>query len=577
MSVVKESKTAFDMKPFEQLEYQRPDMDMVQSKFTAAIEQFEAADSVAGQLDAIEQVNTLRLNFDTNMTLVSIRHTIDTNDEFYETEQNFFDENVPVLSGLVNQYYRVLLRSDFRNELEAKLGKQLFDLAELNLDTFSQDVLPDLQKENALSSQYTKLMASSKIDFDGKELTMSELTPYTQSTDRSVRKAAQEARFGWLESKRAELDRLYDELVKLRSGIAKKLGYPSFTELAYARLMRTDYNAEKVAYYRQQILEHVVPVCNKLRERQAKRLGIDSLKYYDEDFEFTSGNATPKGSPEWIVDNGKRMYRELSEETDEFFSFMTDYNLLDLVSKKGKAPGGYCTFIPDYRAPYIFSNFNGTSGDIDVLTHEAGHAFQIYSSRNFNLPEYHWPSYEACEIHSMSMEYFAWPWMELFFKEDTDKYKFAHLVSMIVFLPYGAAVDEFQHAVYGKPEMTPAERNATWKEIEQKYLPHRDYDGIEYLEEGAFWQRQTHIYNGPFYYIDYTLAQICALQFWARDQDNDDQAWNDYLNLCKAGGSKPFLQLVALAGLRAPFEPGCVKDVIARAEDWLNQVDDESL
>ncbi len=565
------------MKPFENLEYVRPDMAQIETAFNATLSAMENAASATEQLESIKALNELRLSFETQMTLVSIRHTVDTTDEFYETEQNFFDENGPVMSGLINSYYRTLLNSTFRGELESILGAQLFALAELSLNTFSPEVLKDLQQENALSSEYTKLMASSKVEFDGKELTLSELTPYMLSTDRSVRKQAQAVRFNWFAEREGELDRLYHELVQLRTSIAHKLGFHSFTELAYARLTRSDYNADQVAYYRQQILEHVVPLCNRIRQRQADRLGLDELKYHDEDFEFTSGNAQPKGSPEWIVANGKRMYSELSAETDEFFSFMTDYNLLDLVSKKGKAPGGYCTFLPQYRAPFIYSNFNGTSGDIDVLTHEAGHAFQIYSSRNFETPEYFWPTYEACEIHSMSMEYFAWPWMDLFFEEDADKYKFSHICSMLTFLPYGAAVDEFQHAVYAKPEMTPAERKATWKTIEQKYLPHRNYDGIDYLERGGFWQRQTHIYGGPFYYIDYTLAQICALQFWAKAQDGDQAAWPDYLRLCAAGGSKPFLQLVALANLKSPFEPGCVKDVVTRAEAWLNTIDDKQL
>jgi M3 family oligoendopeptidase len=256
---------------------------------------------------------------------------------------------------------------------------------------------------------------------------------------------------------------------------------------------------------------------------------------------------------------------------------MIDRDLMDLVAKKGKESGGYCTFIDNYESPYIFSNFNGTSGDIDVLTHEAGHAFQVFTSRNIGIPEYVWPTFESCEIHSMSMEFFTWPWMELFFKEQTDKYKFAHLSSGLLFLPYGVAVDEFQHAVYENPEMTPAERKAAWKKIEEIYLPHRDYDGNSYLEAGAFWQRQGHIYSSPFYYIDYTLAQICAFQFWKRSREDHDAAWKDYLHLCQLGGSKSFTKLVADANLISPFEEGCVESVIGTIEEYLNNVDDSAL
>ena len=188
-----------------------------------------------------------------------------------------------------------------------------------------------------------------------------------------------------------------------------------------------------------------------------------------------------------------------------------------------------------------------------------------------------WPTYEGAEIHSMSMEFFTWPWMELFFKEQTDKYKFAHLSGALLFLPYGVAVDEFQHVIYENPEMTPSERKAAWKEIEKTYLPMRDYDGIEYLESGAVWQRQAHIYASPFYYIDYTLAQICAFQFWKRSREDHEAAWKDYLHLCTLGGSKSFTKLVAEANLISPFEDGCVESVIGTIEAWLDSVDDKAL
>ncbi|HEY9570959.1 MAG TPA: M3 family oligoendopeptidase, partial [Metalysinibacillus sp.] len=326
-----------------------------------------------------------------------------------------------------------------------------------------------------------------------------------------------------------------------------------------------------------QVRDEIVPVATKLYERQAKRIGVEALTFYDEGLNFLTGNATPQGDADWIVANAKTMYSELSVETKNFFTMMIERNLMDLVAKKGKEGGGYCTFIEDYEVPFIFSNFNGTSGDIDVLTHEAGHAFQVYSSRNVGIPEYIWPTHEACEIHSMSMEFFTWPWMELFFKEQTDKYKFGHLSSALLFLPYGVAVDEFQHAVYENPTMTPAQRNAKWREIEQIYLPHRDYDGLAYLEDGAFWQRQQHIYSSPFYYIDYTLAQICALQFWQKSREDFTAAWQDYTNLCKLGGSKSFTQLVASANLNSPFEDGTVAAVIEAVEVYLNSVEDDKM
>ena len=566
------------MVTFKDYTYTRPNVDELKAEVTALIEQFKAAETVEAQSEVIEQINKHRNFFSTMANLVYIRASIDTNDEFYQAERDYFDEVGPIAEEIVFDYYKELVTSKFRKELEEKWGSQLFALAQNKIKGFSPEVIELMQQENKLVSEYNKLVASAQIEFDGKTLTLAQLGPYGESTDREVRKAARETSANFFAQNGEKFDELYDKLVKLRHKIATTLGYKNYVELGYINMDRVDYDAEMVSKFRNQVRDFIVPIAVKLYERQAKRIGVEGdFKFYDEGLNFLTGNATPQGSPEWIVENGKKMYEELSPETGEFFNFMIDNDLMDLVAKKGKESGGYCTFIEDYNAPFIFSNFNGTSGDIDVLTHEAGHAFQVYSSRNIGIPEYLWPTFESCEIHSMSMEFFTWPWMELFFKEQTEKYKFTHLSSGLLFLPYGVSVDEFQHVVYENPEMTPAERKAAWKEIEAKYLPHRDYDGHAYLEAGGFWQRQAHIYASPFYYIDYTLAQICAFQFWKRSRENFEEAWKDYVHLCSLGGSLSFTNLVREAGLISPFEEGCVESVIGTIEDYLNSVDDTLL
>jgi M3 family oligoendopeptidase len=562
---------------FSEFTYKRPDFSKVESEFNELLHRFEAAESAAEQNAVIRKISELRTGVDSMFEIAQIRHTIDTTDEFYKQEQEFVDEKLPEWQALVNRFYSALVGTKFRNELEQTLGRQLFALAECTLKTLSPEVVEDVQQENKLASEYQKLVASAKIPFDGEERNLSQLVPYQQSTDREVRKRAFDARYDFFRQHEEEFDRIFDELVKVRTRIAKKLGYKNFVELAYYRMKRTDYNAEMVKKFREQVREHIVPAATRLRERQRARIGVDQLYYFDEPFQFKTGNATPKGDPDWIVANGRKMYSELSPETREFFEFMTDNELMDLVTKKGKAGGGYCTYIGLYKSPFIFSNFNGTSGDIDVLTHEAGHAFQVYCSRGFETPEYHFPTYEACEIHSMSMEFFTWPWMDLFFKEETDKYKFAHLGGCLEFVPYGVAVDEFQHIVYENPELSPADRKKVWRDLERKYLPHRNHGDNDFLERGGFWFQQGHIFQSPFYYIEYTLAQICAFQFWKKDQQDHEAAWADYLHLCKQGGSKSFLGLVKEANLISPFEDGCVASVIGDIEVWLNKVDDKAL
>lgn len=559
---------------FQDFPYQRPKLDSFVQGFETLLEGFENADSFEVQSDFFEKINQMREDFSSMNNLCRIRHSIDTRDEFYEKENTFFDENSPTYDALINRFYKLIVGSKFRKELEEKWGSQFFVIADLSLKTFQPTILEDLQKENKLVSDYMKIKATAKIEFEEKEYNLSSIIPLETSKDREVRKLATQTKWKFFEENAERFEEIFDQQVKVRHEIAQKLGYKNFIELGYARMLRSDYDAEMVTNFRQQILEHVVPVATKLYERQRKRLGLEKLEYYDSGFRFASGNPKPHGSPNWILNHASKMYSDLSNETKEFFDFMREKDLMDLVNKEGKATGGYCSFIGKYKAPYIFSNFNGTSGDIDVLTHEAGHAFQVYSSREIGLDEYNWPTYEACEIHSMSMEFFTYPWMHLFFEDETEKYKFAHLAGAIKFLPYGVAVDEFQHYVYENPNATPKERNAMWRTIEKKYLPHVDYGDNLFLENGGFWQKQSHIFSTPFYYIDYTLAQVCAFQFWKKDQENHTSAWNDYVNLCKAGGSKSFLDLVKLANLMSPFEEGCVREVTKMIENWLNLVDD---
>ncbi len=559
---------------FNDYKYERINIDAVKKQFEELIGSFSKADSAEKQCKIMDEVINLRNHIDTMITLVSIRHSINTADDFYDKENDYCDEISPLLYGFTTDFYEALVTSKFRKELEDKYGKFLFDQAECSLKTFNEEVIPQLQEENKLSSKYDKLIASAKIPFDGEERTLSQMVPYTQSKDRNIRKDAAKKVAEFFSAHKNDFDDIYDKLVKVRTEIAHKLGFKNYVELAYARLRRLDYNAQDVSGYRKQVLENIVPLHSELRERQAKRLGIDKLKFYDEPIKFNSGNADPHGDPEWILNHGKTMYRELSKETDEFFTFMTENNLLDLLSKKGKNSGGYCTYIPDYKSPFIFANFNGTAHDVDVLTHEAGHAFQVYESRGYEVPEYLWPSYEACEIHSMSMEFLTWPWMGLYFENDEDKYKFIHLSEALLFIPYGVTVDEFQHWVYENPEATPEERRNKWLETEKKYLPTRDYGEIDELKEGIFWFRQGHIFGTPFYYIDYTLAQVCAFQFWIKSRENREKAWEEYLNLCRLGGSKPFFELMKAANLKNPFNEGTIASVIPKIREFLDSIDD---
>jgi M3 family oligoendopeptidase len=562
---------------FKDYAYSRPDFDQVKAELETQLESFVSSKDAKSQLEAFKRINKIRSQISTMSTLSSIRHSIDTTDTFYEAENDYWDNQNPLYSELETQLYKAVLASPFLKELQFEIPKTFFQLAENALKSFDPKIISDLQEENKLSSAYGKLIASAQIDFDGKILTLAQLSPYMINPDRTIRQKAWEAKSAFFTQNEAAIDEIYDKMVKLRDQIARKLGFNNFIELGYIRMNRLDYNANMVSVFRKQVLSDIVPLTQKLYARQAKRIGLDTLHYFDLAYEFKNGNPKPMGTPEDILLAGQKMYHELSSETGEFIDFMIERELLDLVAKKGKESGGYCTFINDYQSPFIFSNFNGTQGDVEVLTHEAGHAFQSYQSRWIDVPECAWPTYESCEIHSMSMEFITWPWMNLFFGKDTDKFKFSHLSSAMTFMPYGVLIDHFQHEIYANPNWTPTQRKTAFRNLEKQYLPHKDYTGNDFLERGGFWFQQGHVFEAPFYYIDYTLAQICALQFFKRAQDKDPQMWNDYMKLCKVGGTQSFLGLIKTANLKSPFEEGCVSSITDLVEKTLDLIPDSSL
>ena len=559
------------------MKYERPDIEETGKSFTELIKEFKSAITFEEADKIMDKINSIRNDFESMKIIAFINYSNDTNNKSFTDEQDFFDNNNPLFTDYVMEYYKALLSGKFRKELSEKYGHHLFEVAEVSLKSFSHEIIDDMQKENHLASEYMKLKASAKIMFNGKELNLQELEPFMESKDRDERQKAFNSYWKFFDDNKEEFDKIYDKLVFLRNDMAVKMGYKNYIELGYARMKRMDYNEEMVNNFRENVKKYIVPLAEKLRENQRKRLGLDKLMVYDLFYQFKSGNPTPKGDPEWIVDQGKTMYDELSPDTREFYDFMFENDLMNVFSRKGKADMGYCEYIPKYKSPYIFANMNGTDDDITVLTHEAGHAFQAYASRNFHFKEYTEPTMESAEIHSMSMEFLTYPWMNLFFKEDTDKFKYSHLTGSIKFIPYGVMVDDFQHWVYNNPDASPDERKSKWREMEKVYMPHLNYGEIDFLENGGRWQKQGHIYESPFYYIDYCLAQICAFQFWSKaihiGNGEFKNALKDYIKLCEAGGSRPFLELLKLANLESPFEEGVIKKVVSEIETYLDSVD----
>ncbi len=561
------------MTKFSDMKYERPDFDREFGEMKGLLETMREAKEEGAFFGALAALEKKTRAASTQGTLCQIRHTIDTRDAFYTAEQDAWDVAMPRFEGLGAELAAIALSSPFRDKITEKYGPHLLEKLAVQLKAFKPEIIPDLVEENKLVSEYEKLMASAQVEFDGKTYNLSSLEPFMESTDRDTRRRANDAHWGWLAERVEQLDELYDKLVKIRHRIGKKLGYENFIPVAYARMGRTDWDQQDARVYRQQIRDSVVPLAQKLYREQSARIGVPDMKNFDYRLEFLSGNPLPQGPEEYLVNHAKKMYAELSPQTDEFFQLMVKGGLMDLTTKPGKANGGYMTFLPDYKSPFIFSNFNGTSGDVDVLTHEAGHAFQGWLQRDVELMAIAQYTSEVAEIHSMSMEFFTHPWMEGFFGPDTEKYYYSHVSDAIKFLPYGASVDEFQEWVYENPEATPAQRRARYREIEKIYLPHLDYNGFEYLEKGGRWQKQGHIFFAPFYYLDYTLSQVCAFQYFVWDMKDHRKAWDSYLTLCRESGRTPFKKLVPKSGMQSPFEPGAIAKITPELERYLDGLD----
>lgn len=548
---------------FKDMPYERIDFAKAKAELSEIMEKSKAAKSGEEQFEIHKEFYQLNDKIQTQVTLCSIRHTIDTTDEFYEKEQNYYDEQIPEYSNLCVEYQKILFHSPYREVLEEKIGQVAFKNMEIAMKSVSEEIIPLMQEENTLVTEYEKLLASAKISWGEETLNLSLLTPYLKHKDAKIRREAQEKQNEFFLSIQDKLDELYDKLVKNRTLQAKKLGFETYTPLGYLRMQRNCYGREEIENLRRQVKEVWVPFAESIFEKRKERLGLSKLSYTDEVVYSPKGNPQPEGTPEEILQAGQQMYEELSSETKEFFDFMMDNELLDVFGRKTKAVGGYMTYIPDYKAPFIFANFNGTSGDVDVMTHECGHAFQGYLAAADPIREHADIGMETAEIHSMSMEFFTEPWYSLFFgKETAQEYTEMHLEDAVIFVPYGCMVDEFQHIVYDNPELTPKERKQAWKDLEGVYKPHLFYDGLEFFENGCFWQKQHHIYSFPLYYIDYVIAQLCAFEYKIWMDKDRKAAWQSYLKLCRMSAAKFHTELLEEAGLETPFKNGVLAKIV---------------
>jgi M3 family oligoendopeptidase len=527
--------------------------------------------------DGKEAVAVVKKYFDyeddlsTIISLVNFRHTINTKDEKYTALQDLLDEILPTIQVASQQFANDLYDSKYRSELVEAFGELYFDQVKLSMKTFKPEIVEDLIEENKESSAYVNLISSASIEFNGEHYSLSQMGKFTTSLDRETRLAASKKVWAFYEENDAKIGEIYDSMVKTRTKIAKKLGYENFVQLGYDRMGRLDWFPNDAKVYREKILKYIVPLSESIFAAQKDRLGYgEDTRSSDYAIFYKTGNPTPKGTPEDLVKAAQKMYEELDPTASKYFNFMVDHGCMDLVAKAGKAGGGYMDYVAGLKTSIIFSNFNGTSGDVDVLTHEFGHALQGFlGAEETDVPAYRTPGMECAEMHSMSMEYLTYPWMNLFFKEDTDKYLYQHLCDAITFIPYGCIIDALQTYAYEHPELTHEERKAYWRELEKTYLPHRQYKDNALLENGGYWERQHHVFENPLYYLDYTIAQVVSLEFFSESCKDHKAAFNKYIAFDRLGGKYPFRKLLEKGNIANPFDGDTLKNVAEEVMAYL--------
>lgn len=555
---------------FSTLEYKRPDFKEFAAFAEKTRERIEGAGSYAEVKEALLSFDGKKKDFSTDVTIASIRHTLDTRDKFYEGENEYIEETFPTIMPCLLAVDEALMNSPFRADFEKEYGRQYLAQKELEKKAFCEANIPLMQREAKLASEYEKMMATAEISFDGKVLNLFGVQKYFEHEDREVRKGAVRAYSDFYHKNEQRLEEIWEELLSIRNEMGRNLGYEDYIPVGYMKQGRTDYGQKEVESFREQVRTVIVPICERLYEAQAKRLGVEKLAFYDEKRIFPDGNAVPAGDDDFMVREAAKMYHEMSPETGEFIDFMIQHELMDLKNKPGKAATGYMTDLQRYQAPFVFSCFNQTIGDMGVLTHELGHAFAGFMAmRSQPLSDYYSESTDIAEIHSMSMEQFAYPYAERFFGDGAEKFLFAHLQEAVTFVPFGVAVDEFQHICYANPDLTPRERTLAWKKLEAKYMPWRTYEPDDFFDRGGWWYHKLHIFLYPFYYINYTLTTMGAMEFKKKEREDHESAWKDYLNLCKCGGSMSYLETLRYAGVSNPFEAGSVEKAISVAKDEL--------
>ena len=450
-----------------------------------------------------------------------------------------------------------------RRDLPAKRYEVFNRDTELHVKLFRQENVPLETEEAKLSQQYQKLSGSLTVQFRGEEKTLVQMGRYLEETDRALRRESWELVARRRLEEAEKFDAIFDRLIEIRQKIASNAGFANYRDYAFRKMGRFDYTPADCETFHQAVETEVMPVVRELQKQRRAQLGLDSLRPWDLSVDpLNRGPLRPFDQVEQMVARTQQIFEDLDPELAGGFRKMQELRLLDLGNRKGKAPGGYQSALPEARAPFIFMNAIGVQRDVETILHEAGHAFHSLATRDEDLYAYRGAPIEFCEVASMSMELLGNDYLERFYpKNDANRARKTHLEGIINILPWIATVDAFQHWIYTHPGHTRAEREAAWVGLMDRFGG--DVDWREYEASRArLWQRQLHIFIHAFYYIEYGIAQLGALQVWSNSRRDKRLAVQDYKNALQLGGSRPLPELFSAAGCKFEFSRATVAPLV---------------
>ena len=509
--------------------------------------------------ELIDKFNEIRDHYLTLYWISYIGYLKNIKDPKYLNTEGIMSKYGSIIDNLVNEYFKCLVNYQYKDELINYIGKRNYEIASNQSIIVSNDISNLKINERQLCMEYRKTLMSLKFMFNDKEMNLLGLSSYYNVNDEKLRKSSYDKKYEILESLEEELDIIFDKLVKIRTEIASKLKFNSYTDLCFVKMNRIGYTYADLDLLKENVRKYIVPILNTLKEYQKERLNVSNINYYNKNYLFNDGNAQVKISLEEITSNISKILHKYNDKVGLMFDTMLKEGLIDLENRENKSNGGVTTYLPDYKMPTFIKKYMNLEANVTSIFHETGHSIQLYLSRNLLFHENRWPTFDICEIHSTSLEFLMYPFLNMFSKEDENKYKIRHLTSVVSLIVSMCISDDFQKYVYDNPNISIDDRKEYWLYLINKY-------GIKdnthsYFDKGIEWQADINRIDDPFYGIDYAISNICALSFYDRVNNDVESAFSDYFDLCSKGNTLSLKRIIKKYKLNNPFNSNDIKNL----------------